>query len=220
MDRHSDGGYKRAIDKIQGPIAKNGVLGRNPSFASKKVGWCPVFVTSSFCIKEGRLGRHVSDMLVGFPWFQVGFSWFQVGFHGFSWFHVGFHGFSWFQVGFTRFHVGFSWLQVGFHCCFMVHCFSWFSLVFHGSRLVFHGSRLVFHGSWSVFMFLNGSSLVFHGFHGSRLGFHGSRLVFHGFSLYLPAPTVSWPDNPVQVRCPQGGTGPSATNIIKGVFSH
>ena len=31
MDRFSEG-YKRAIDKIWGPIGKNGFLGRNPSF--------------------------------------------------------------------------------------------------------------------------------------------------------------------------------------------
>ena len=60
--------------------------------------------------------------------------------------------------------------------------FSWFFMVFHGSRLVFLGSRsafIVFHGSRWVFM-----------------AFHGSRLVFH-FSRIEHPETVFWPDDPI-----------------------
>ena len=35
MDRLAEG-YKRSIDEIQGPIAKDGFLGRNPNFWAKK----------------------------------------------------------------------------------------------------------------------------------------------------------------------------------------
>ena len=35
MDRLSEG-YKRAIDKIWGPMAKNGFSGRNPKFLAQK----------------------------------------------------------------------------------------------------------------------------------------------------------------------------------------
>ena len=35
IDRLAEG-YKRAIDKIRGPIAKNGFLGQNPNFWAQK----------------------------------------------------------------------------------------------------------------------------------------------------------------------------------------
>ena len=49
-------------------------------------------------------------------------------------------------------------------------------------------------------------------FHGSRLVFmvlHGSRLVFMVFLQNVPAQTVSWPNDPVSVRRPEGFIGPS-----------
>ena len=87
--------------------------------------------------------------------------------------------------------------------------FSWFQVSFYGSRLVFHGFhsfRLVFHGfSWF--------QVGFYGFSWFFMIFHGSRLVFHGFSPNILAPTVSWPDDPIQVCRPQGGIGPSMYNV-------
>ena len=96
-----------------------------------------------------------------------------------------FHGFSWF---FMFFH-GFSWFKVGF---------SWFFMVFHGSRLVFHGF------SW----FQVGISWFFK-------VFHGYRLVFMVFRQNVPAQTVSWPSDPVLVRRPEGGIGPSEKKIYQ-----
>ena len=82
--------------------------------------------------------------------------------------------------------------------------------------MLFHGARLVFHGSRLVFMVFHGSRSVFHGsrpvFHGSRLVFmvfHGSRLVFMVFLQNVSARTVSWSDDPVKVRPPEGGKRPS-----------
>ena len=81
---------------------------------------------------------------------------------------------------------------------------------------------MVFHGSRPVFMVFHGSRLVFLIFHGSRPVFLGSRpvfMVFHGsmpvlwfFMVFLQnvsARTVSWSDDPVEVRRPEGGIGPS-----------
>ena len=70
--------------------------------------------------------------------------------------------------------------------------FLWFFMVSYGSRSVFHGF------SWFF--------MVFHGFSWFFMVFHGSRLVF---LQNVPIQTVSWPNDPVYVRRPEGGIGPS-----------
>ena len=82
---------------------------------------------------------------------------------------------------------------------FMVlHGFSWFFMVFHGSILVFHGSKSVF-----MFFFVPGwfswFQVGFHGFSRLQVGFHGFSWFQVGFSCFLskmylpelyPGPTI------------------------------
>ena len=45
--------------------------------------------------------------------------------------------------------------------------------------------------------------------------FHGFRLVFMVFLENVPPQTVFWPNNPVKVRRPKGGIGPSVKKSCK-----
>ena len=111
------------------------------------------------------------------------------------------------------------------------------SMVFQVRFMVFHGFWLVsmvfsswFHGFSWFFVGFHGFSRWFHGFSWFLVGFHGFSRWFHDFSWFqvdfscffmfpgwyfmvflqnVPAQTVSWPEDPAQVRRPEGGTGPS-----------
>ena len=83
--------------------------------------------------------------------------------------------------------------------------------------MVFHGSRLSFHGFSWFFMVPGWFFMVFNG---SRLFFHGFRLVFMVFLQNVPPQTVSWPNNSVLIRRPEGGIGPSYHKRMLSLYHH
>ena len=72
-------------------------------------------------------------------------------------------------------------------------------------------------------MVFHGFFMICHGFSWFQVGFSWFFMVFYGFSCFFMVPgwffmvflqnvsdgTVSWPDDPVLVRRPEGGIGPS-----------
>ena len=127
------------------------------------------------------------------------FSKFQIGF---SWFHVGFYRFS-------RVKVGSSWVKVSFYR------FSRFQVGFRGSRLVLHSSRcffMVIHSFRLVFMVPGWFFMV-----PGRFSwiFMVPGWLFMFFLENVPAQSVSWPYDPVQVRRLEGGIGPSTHKMVK-----
>ena len=68
----------------------------------------------------------------------------------------------------------------GFRLVFHVSRFPGWSFMVSGVFLVIQGSSLVVHGFMSVFIFFQGSRSVFHGARSVFMVFQDSRLISHG----------------------------------------